>query len=464
MIRLHTTRTLRTALNALRRNRLRSTLTVVSIVIGIAAVITMMEIGQGSSAAVERTVTSMGADIILVQPGSLSSNGVVYGNGSAVTLTARDADAILRECPSVVGAAPYVRGRAQVVHGGRNWVPHYLYGATPDYLAVRDWQDLEEGTAFTDQDVASANKVCLLGQTVVHELFDDESPLGQEVRVQNVPLKVIGVLSRKGANMMGYDQDDILLAPLTTLKHRILGNSVADLNQSAPVPTSPTERVNTLNFPYPTSPTGNPVTYPLPSPNQLADTPQPVFFTNVDRILVRAESTAEIPVAIEEIETVLHERHHLRPGEPHDFAVRDIAEPSRALARTTYVMAGLLLCVALISLVVGGVGIMNIMMVSVTERTREIGLRMAVGARGRDILRQFLTEAVLLCLVGGLAGVLLGHGCAVLVERLLRWPTEASLLVVAAAVSVSAAVGVGFGYYPAWKASRLNPIDALRYE
>jgi ABC-type antimicrobial peptide transport system permease subunit len=456
-------RTLHTAWYALERNRLRSLLTILSIVIGIAAVITMMEIGQGSSSAVARTVTSMGADIILVQPGTVSSNGVVYGNGSAATLTALDADAILRECPAVVGAAPYVRARAQVVYGNKNWVPHYLYGITPAYLEVRDWQGLDEGTAFTDQDVLTAGKVCVLGQTVAHELFGEESPVGEEVRVQNVPLKVIGVLRAKGANMMGVDQDDILLAPLTTLKHRVIGNSVADLNQSAALPTNPAERVNTLSERYPSSPMG-PLTYPLPSASQLADTPQPVYFANVDRILVRAVSTEEIPEAMEEINLLLHERHHSSPGRPNDFAVRDMTEMSRTLASTTYLMTGLLLSVAVISLVVGGVGIMNIMMVSVTERTREIGLRMAVGARSQDILRQFLAEAILLCLLGGLAGILLGHGCALVVERLLSWPTEPSLPVVITAVGLSASVGVGFGYYPAWKASRLNPIEALRYE
>jgi ABC-type antimicrobial peptide transport system permease subunit len=455
-------RTLKTALKALQRNVMRSALTALGIIIGVAAVIAMQNIGQGSSTAVQQTIKSMGANNLLVQPGTASSGGVSFGSGSVITLTPDDADAIGRECPAVAAFAPIVRARCQVVYGNRNWVPMYIYGTTPAYLEVRDWQELDEGDAFTDQDVRSGSKVCLLGQTLVRELFGDESPLNKEVRVQNVNFKVVGVLSRKGANMMGLDQDDILLAPWTTIKYRVSGTSATTVNQSSAAATmDPTQQVNSLNQLYPTQQTG---LYPTLSPLQQADTPQPVRFTNVDQILVRTDSSEEIKPGIRQITELLHERHHIRPGQLDDFSVRDMTEMANALGSTSQLMGGLLLCVALISLVVGGVGIMNIMLVSVTERTREIGLRMAVGAKARDILRQFLIEAVLLCLLGGAIGILVGCGGSWGVSRFLRWPTELSVPALIAAVAVSAAVGVIFGYYPAWKASRLDPIEALRYE
>jgi ABC-type antimicrobial peptide transport system permease subunit len=454
-------RTLRMATHALRRNVLRSALTTLGIIIGVAAVIAMMEIGQGSSTAIRKTIASMGANNLLVQPGTASSGGVTFGSGSIVTLTPQDAEAILRECPAVRAVAPIVRARTQVVYGNRNWVPLYIYGTTPEFLDVREWTDLVEGEPFTDRDVRNASKVCLIGQTIVRELFQNRSPLGQEVRVQNVSFKVVGVLSARGANMMGLDQDDILLAPWTTIKYRVSGSSLQNVNQSAAAAANPTQQVNTLNQLYP----GTQATlYPVPSPMQLADTPLPVRFTNVDQILTAATTSAEIPVATRQVTQVLHERHRIRAGQPDDFNIRDMAEMTKALSSTTTLMTNLLLCVALISLVVGGVGIMNIMLVSVTERTREIGLRMAVGARARDILRQFLVEAVVLCLLGGALGILTGWGGSWLVRTLLNWPTETSWPAVAASVIVSATVGVVFGYYPAWKASRLDPIEALRYE
>jgi ABC-type antimicrobial peptide transport system permease subunit len=461
-------RTLRMALFALRRNVMRSALTTLGIIIGVGAVIAMMEIGQGSSTAVKQTIASMGADNLLVQPGTASSGGVSFGSGSIITLTPQDAEAIGRECrPAVSAVAPVVRARTQVVYGNRNWVPLYIYGTTPAFLEVRDWEEMEEGEPFTDRDVLGGTKVCLLGQTLVRELFQGESPIGKEVRVQNVSFRVMGVLSRKGANMMGLDQDDILLAPWTTIKYRVAGVSASTANQSAAgaanTPGTVNVTVNSLSQLYPTA-SQQALLYPQASLNESADTPQPIRFTNVDQILVRAGSTPEIPLAIEEITGLLHERHHIRPGQPDDFNIRDMTEMSNALASTSNLMAALLLCVALISLVVGGVGIMNIMLVSVTERTKEIGLRMAVGARAGDILRQFLVEAVVLCLLGGAIGIVLGRGASFLVRVLLGWPTEPSLPAVVAAVLVSATVGVVFGYYPAWKASRLDPIEALRYE
>jgi ABC-type antimicrobial peptide transport system permease subunit len=452
------------AIHALRRNVLRSALTTLGIVIGIASVIAMMEIGQGSSQAVQRTIQSMGANNLLVLPGTASSGGVSFGSGSVITLTPQDAEAIARECPAVNGVAPVVRARTQVVYGNRNWVPTYIYGTTPSFLEVRDWQDLSAGESFTDRDVRNGSKVCLLGQTLVKQLFQGESPVGKEVRVQNVSFKVVGVLSRKGANMMGLDQDDILLAPWTTIKYRVSGATLANVNQSAATTatTDPTQQpINSLNQLYPGS---QATLYPLPAPTQVADTPQPVRFTNVDQILVRATTAGDIPAAIQQLNELLHERHRIKPGQLDDFNVRDMAEMTKALASTSTLMMRLLLCVALISLVVGGVGIMNIMLVSVTERTREIGLRMAVGARARDILRQFLTEAILLCLLGGAMGILIGRGGSYLVQVFLHWPTQPSLPAILAAVAVSATVGVVFGYYPAWKASRLDPIEALRYE
>ena len=364
-----------------------------------------------------------------------------------------DAEAIDRECPAVHSAAPVVRARTQVVYGNRNWTPLYLYGTTPAFLTVRDWGDLEEGEPFTDRDVRNAAKVCLLGQTIVRELFGDESPIGREVRVQNVPLKVIGVLKRKGANLMGYDEDDMLVAPWTTIKYRVSGSGVTTVSNAALA--APAQ--GTLGF------AGTPASADQ-SAVPLSSTAPPVRFANIDRIMVRAQSVEAVPEAIRQITELLHERHRIKPGEPDDFNIRDMAESTKALAQTARLMTGLLLFVALISLIVGGVGIMNIMLVSVTERTREIGLRMAVGARGRDILWQFLVESVVLCVLGGAAGIALGRLCSYLVWRLLRWPTEPSLPAIIAAVSVSVAVGIIFGYYPAWKASRLDPIQALRYE
>jgi len=319
--------------------------------------------------------------------------------------------------------------------------------------------DLAEGEAFTDRDVLNANKVCLLGQTLVRELFGEESPIGKEIRVKNVAFRVVGVLSAKGANMMGMDQDDILLAPWTTIKYRVTGSSLQSLNQSSS--SSSGSSVNTLSRLYPS--TGVQL-YPERSETQAADQPMPVRFANIDQILLAARSAEEIPVAVEQIKSLLRERHRIRPGDPDDFNIRDMTEMTRTLASTTSLMTNLLLWVAMISLVVGGVGIMNIMLVSVTERTREIGLRMAVGARARDVLQQFLVEAVVLCLVGGGLGILAGHGGSYLVWLTLRWPVESSPEAVAAAVAVSASVGIVFGFYPAWKASRLDPIEALRYE
>jgi len=452
-------RTVRTAMKALRRNPMRAMLTTLGIVIGVGAVIAMMEIGSGSSAALQKSIASMGANVLMVRAGTASSGGVTFGAGSAATITPEDCEAILRECPAVRNAAPVVRARTQVVYGNRNWVPTFIHGTTPAFLDVQDWT-MAEGESFTARDVLNGNKVCILGQTLVRELFQGESPIGREIRVKNVSFRVVGVLSSKGANMMGMDQDDVLLAPWTTIKYRVTGSTLDNTNQSTS--SSPTgSSVNTLSNLYPG---GQPSLYPERSEVQAANHPMPVRFANIDQILTAARSTEEIPAAIGQMTALLRERHHIRPGESDDFNIRDMTAMTKALASTTTLMTNLLLCVAMISLVVGGVGIMNIMLVSVTERTREIGLRMAVGARARDILRQFLVEAVVLCLVGGALGILLGHGGSYFVWLLLRWPVETSPVAIAAAVVVSASVGIAFGFYPAWKASRLDPIEALRYE
>jgi len=453
----------RTALHGLRRNVMRAALTTLGIVIGVAAVIAMMEIGNGSSNAIQATIASMGANNLLILPGTASSGGVSFGAGSVMTLTPQDADAILNESPAIRGSVPVVRARTQVIYGNRNWVPSFIYGTTPSWLDVREW-GLAEGEMFTNRDVRNASKVCVLGQRLVRELFQGESPLGKEVRVQNVSFRVVGVLTSKGANMMGMDQDDVLLAPWTTIKFRVTGSSATTANQSASggaSGSSTSTAVNSLNQIYPNAQNQ---LYPLPSATQAADTPQPVRFINVDQILTAGRSTQEIPAAIEQITQILRERHRLGPGEPDDFNIRDMTEMTKALSSTSDMMTKLLLAVALISLLVGGVGIMNIMLVSVTERTREIGLRMAVGAWSRDILQQFLAESVILCFCGGAAGILAGRGVSILVRVLLRWPTELSLGAIVAAFAVSVTVGIVFGFYPAWKASRLDPIIALRYE
>ena len=453
-------RTVRTALKALLRNPMRAMLTTLGIVIGVASVIAMMEIGAGSSAAVQDTISNMGANVLMVRPGAASSGGVTFGAGSAMTLTPDDCEAILRLCPSVRSAAPVVRARTQVVYGNRNWVPTFISGTTPAFLEVQDWTTLAEGGPFTDRDVLNGNKVCLLGRTVVRELFGGESPVGREVRINNVSFRVLGVLGEKGSNMIGMDQDDVVLAPWTTIKYRVAGSMLDNANQSSTSSDSGSS-VNTLSNLYPG---GQRSLYPERSEIQAANHPMPVRFTYVDQIIAAAWSTEEIPSAIRQMREVLRERHRLRPGDPDDFNIRDMTEMTQALSSATVVMTNLLLSVAMISLIVGGVGIMNIMLVSVTERTREIGVRMAVGARARDILRQFLVEAVVLCLAGGAMGILLGHGGSYLLWRLLHWPVETSPVAIAAAVIVAAAVGILFGFYPAWKASRMDPIEALRYE
>ncbi len=443
---------------------MRSGLSALGVIIAVAAVIAMTEIGQGSKATLQKGIASMGANTLMIFSGAAANGGVNLGAGSIMTLTPQDADEIARQCPAVRGVAPMVRARSQIIYGSRNWVPENISGTTPSFLVVRDWQNMAAGEMFTDRDVRNGNKVCVIGNTVRRQLFQDASPIGKEIRINNVLFRVIGVLGRKGANMMGMDQDNIVLAPWTTIKYRVSGATLANTNQSgsssSSSSSSTSDTVNTLGSLYPTATSR----YSSRSSIQAADTPQPVRFTNVDQILVKAASATKIKPAISQITELLRERHRIRAGNDDDFKIHDMSEMIKMFSSTTQSMSTLLLVVALISLVVGGVGIMNIMLVSVTERTREIGLRMAVGARSYHILRQFLVEAVVLCLVGGAMGILLGRGTSILVRWKVHWPTEASLSTIIAAVAVSVGVGVVFGFYPAWKASRLDPIEALRYE
>jgi len=444
------------ALHALRRNVMRSILTCLGIIIGIAAVIAIVEIGQGSAYAIQQAIATLGSNVVQIDPHSTSIAGVSTGTGAKATLTADDCEAIIRECPAVRLGAPSVDLRMQVVYGNRNWSPRNILGTTPPYFIVRNWP-VDEGQPFTEADVRDAAMVCLIGQTPAHELFKNESPLGKYVRVKNAQLKVVGILKAKGADTAGNDQDDFFIAPWTTVKFR-LSSSRSNSNQP---PAAVASTVNTTNQLYPEV---QQQLYAAQSTTRAQDSPMIVRFADMDDVWISVISPQNIPLAIDQIRALLRERHKLADGAPDDFNIRDLTEISEARTSASRLMASLLLCVALISLIVGGVGVMNIMLVSVTERTREIGLRMAVGARGRDILLQFLIEAVLLCLAGGITGILLGRGVSSAVTAFLHWRTMPSLAAVVIAVGVSATVGIIFGFYPAWKASQLDPIEALRYE
>ena len=449
-------RTMLIALRALRRNPTRALLTALGIVIGIAAVIAMMEIGNGSSKAIRSSIESMGANSILVIPGAPRiPGGVRQSAGSGVSLTPEDCDAIANDCPSVDTAVPIVRASAvQAVAGNKNWTPQQCYGTGPDYLRIRNWE-IAEGRNFTRREVENRARVCLVGKKIVTELFNGESPVDSEIRIKNVTFTIIGVLKEKGANMMGFDEDDVILAPWSTVRLRITGLKTGTAtNMTSTASTSPSSLYPATGVAF----------YPEQAENLETDTLLVPKFAQIDQIMVMANSPNDVNKAIRELSQVLRERHNIRPGQEDDFWVRNSAAFMETLSGTSRLMTNLLMVVALISLIVGGVGIMNIMLVSVTERTREIGLRMAVGARSRDILKQFLVESILLCLVGGIVGIILGRAAALLVKSQLNWPIEPSPGGMLTAVAVSAFVGIVFGFYPAWKASKLDPIEALRYE
>jgi len=403
----------RIALRALRVNRLRSALTMLGIIIGVAAVIAMVAVGSGATARITEQIQSIGSNLIIILSGSVTSGGIRLGHGAAMTLSEEDAKAIALECPAVAAASPSVRGTAQVVFGNNNWST-VIQGAAPEYLEIRDYR-VVSGRPFTWQDVDGATKVALVGRTVVENLFGGTDPVGQIVRIKKVPFTVLGVLSPKGQSPGGQDQDDIILLPISTAKKKVLGVSQANARA-------------------------------------------------VGAIMVQARGPMMMKEAEAQIATLLRQRHRLQPGQEDDFNIRNLSEVFAAQEDSARVMSILLGAIASVSLVVGGIGIMNIMLVSVTERTREIGLRLAVGARARDILTQFLVEAVTLSLIGGLIGIALGLLASLLISYLAQWSTLISGGAILLAFAFSALVGVFFGYYPARKAAFLDPIEALRYE
>ena len=445
------------AARALRRNKLRAILTMLGIFIGVAAVIAMVAVGDGARESVRQQIESLGTNLLIVLPGATTSNGVRAGLGSNSTLTVNDADAIRKQVKGVALVSYMDRQVSQVVSGNHNWSTA-IAGTTPDYLKIREWP-IDQGREFTDEEVRTAAPVCLLGQTVVNNLFgEQQNPVGSEIRVKNFPLRVIGVLSVKGQSSYGQDQDDVVLLPFGTAERKVLGVSAPSMLMSAivqptPSPSNPLAGVPTTNSVYSTTTT---ITSPFGSP------PKIVGVVNV--IYVQARSAEEVDMVMAEVQQLLHERHRIQPGQDDDFTIRSLNEIAKASESASKVMALLLAAVASISLLVGGIGIMNIMLVSVTERTREIGIRMAIGARRIHIMLQFLVEAVLLSVIGGLAGAGLGIIASKTISAIAGWPTLVSPIAIVGGFLFSAAVGVFFGYYPARKASLLHPIDALRYE
>ncbi|MGO9261271.1 MAG: ABC transporter permease [Bryobacteraceae bacterium] len=404
---------IRIALRALKVNRMRSALTMLGIIIGVAAVIAMVGVGAGATARIQAQIQSIGSNLIIILPGSVSSNGVRLGSGAVASLTEDDAKAIAAECPSVALTAPTVHGGVQVVYGNNNWATN-AQGVTPDYMTIRDYTMLS-GQFFTTQDVDAAAKTAVLGETVAQNLFGDSDPTGQVVIIKNVPFTVAGVLTPKGQSPTGQDQDDVILLPISTAMQKVLGANKANAQA-------------------------------------------------VGSLMVQAISPQAMDSAIQEMEGLLRERHRILPGQDDDFTIRNLTEVFQAQETSAQVMSILLGAIASVSLIVGGIGIMNIMLVSVTERTREIGLRQAVGAKTRDILLQFLVEAVTLSLLGGIIGIVVGLTASLLISHFANWSTQVSPLSILLAFLFSALVGVFFGYYPARKAAFLDPIEALRYE
>ena len=403
--------TFKISIRALRVNKMRSALTMLGIIIGVGAVIAMVAVGAGASQKIAAQISSMGSNLLIILPGSTTSGGARMGAGSQPTLSLDDAEAIIKECPSVADDAPILGGVGQIVAGHMNWSTG-VSGTTPGFLDVRDW-DLSAGRPFTRQDVRSATKVALLGQTVAYNLFGDQNPVGQVVRIKNVPFTVIGVLAAKGQSAMGQDQDDTVVIPVTTAQKKLFGTQFPGM---------------------------------------------------VRIILVKARSSEDLAPAEQQINELLRQRHHLGQKQDNDFTVRNLTQIMQAAEQSTKVMTLLLGAIASVSLLVGGIGIMNIMLVSVTERTREIGIRMAIGAKTWDIRLQFIIEALTLSLIGGILGIIIGVSTAVILSSVSGWPTVVSILSILSAFGFSGFIGIFFGFYPAYKASLLNPIDALRYE
>ncbi len=403
----------RIAGRALRVNKLRSALTMLGIIIGVAAVIAMVGVGAGAQARVAEQIQSLGSNLIIVLSGSVTSSGIRLGTGSQLTISEDDSAAIAREVPLVQASAPSVRGTAQVVYGNLNWAT-VIQGVTPDYFEARDWP-VTDGRAVNPEDVEGATKIALLGQTTALNLFGESEPLGQIIRIKKVPFTVVGVLSRKGQNSWGQDQDDVILIPISTAKKKVLGASQA--NPRA-----------------------------------------------VGSISIKIRPDEDMAEAENQIRALLRQRHRLQPFQDDDFWLRNLSEVLQTQEESSKVMTYLLAAIASVSLLVGGIGIMNIMLVSVTERTREIGLRMAVGARRRHILLQFLIEAITLSLIGGIIGIALGLGGSRAISYFAEWRTLVAPESIVIAFGFAAGIGIFFGFYPARKASRLDPIEALRYE
>ena len=403
--------TFKISFRALRVNKMRSALTMLGIIIGVGAVIAMVAVGTGASQKISEQISTMGSNLLIVLPGATTSGGVRMGAGTQPTLTSGDSDAIIKECPAVADAAPLHNGVAQVIFGHMNWSTGVV-GTTPSMLVVRDW-DLAAGRSFIQQDVKSASKVALLGRTVVDNLFGDQNPVGQTIRIKNVPFTVIGVLATKGQSAQGQDQDDTILIPVTTAQKKLFG----------------------VQFPG-----------------------------MVRIIIVKAKSAEDLSGAEKQINELLRQRHHITQKQDNDFTVRNLTQIMQAAEQSTKVMTLLLGAIASVSLLVGGIGIMNIMLVSVTERTREIGIRMAIGAKTWDIRLQFIIEALTLSLIGGIIGIIVGISTSMVLSSISGWPTVVSALSILLAFGFSGFIGIFFGFYPAYKASLLNPIDALRYE
>lgn len=403
----------RIALRALLRNKGRSVLTVIGIIIGIAAVISVIAVGQGATTMIKDQIKNMGNNVLMIFPGSAQSGGIYFGGGTQSTLTIKDCEAIAAECSSVLAVSPMVRARGQIIYKDKNW-PSSLQGVGLDYLLIRS-QTIEQGEFFTESDINNAVKNCIIGGVIADNIFPDEAPediIGKMIRIRSVPFKVTGVLGRKGASAFGQDQDDVILTPWTTVKRFFEGSS----------------------------------------------------FNTVNQILVSSRSTELISRTKSEIRALLRQRHNIPDGADDDFNIRDMTELTDMITSTSKLMTMLLAMIASISLIVGGIGIMNIMLVSVTERTREIGVRMAIGAKGRDILMQFLVESSILASIGGILGITLGFVTAEILSSSFKWPISVSVGSVILALVFSVGVGIFFGFYPAWKASRLDPIEALRYE